>query len=77
MNAFHVFGALFAAWAVILSFVGIAREDFPSSRATARLVGLVSIALALATIGSAVYTSAVEDEEEDEPREEQTLIAPT
>lgn len=77
MNAFHVFGALFAAWAVVLSFIGITREDFPSTRATARLVGLVSVALAIATIGSAVYTSAVEDEEEDQGREEQTLIAPT
>jgi hypothetical protein len=71
VNAFHVFGALFAAWAVIVSFVGITREDFPSSAAAARAVGAVSVLLAIATISSAIITSA---NEEHEGGEEQTLV---
>jgi hypothetical protein len=72
VNAFHVFGGLFALWAVSLSFVGITRENFPPSAAAARVVGAISILLALATIGSAIITSANEDE--DEGGGEQALI---
>ncbi len=64
VNAYYVCGGLFAAWAVIVSFVGITREDFPSSRGAELGVALVSVVLAIATIGSAIYTSATEDEEE-------------
>jgi hypothetical protein len=63
VNAFHVFGSLFAAWAVIVSFVGITREEFPASTATARAVGAVSVLLAVATISSAIITSANEEHE--------------
>ena len=64
MNAYHVSGAVLAIWAVLVSVLGITREEFPGSRGGARLVALVSILLALATIGSAIYTGATEDEEE-------------
>lgn len=64
MNAYHVCGALLALWAVLVSVLGITREDFPGSSGGARLVALVSVLLAVATIGSAVYTGATEDEEE-------------
>jgi hypothetical protein len=64
VNAYHVCGVLFAIWAVIVSFLGITREDFPGTAGGARLVALVSVLLALATIGSAIYTGATEDEEE-------------
>jgi hypothetical protein len=64
VNAYHVFGGLFASWAVLVSVLGITREDFPGSAGGARIVALVSILLALATIGTAVYTGATEDEEE-------------
>jgi hypothetical protein len=73
VNAFHVFGALFAAWAVIVSFVGITREDFPATPAVARAVGAVSILLAIATVSSAIISSANE-EEEHEGGEEQALV---
>jgi hypothetical protein len=63
VNAFHVCGVLFAAWAVIVSFVGITREDFPASAGAQRAVGAVSVLLAIATIGSAIYTSATEEHE--------------
>jgi hypothetical protein len=74
VNAFHVFGALFAAWAVIVSFVGITREDFPSSGGAARAVAVVSILLAIGTVGSAIITSANEEHEGGEEGEEQALV---
>jgi hypothetical protein len=73
VNAFHVCGVLFAAWAVVISVLGITRESFPGSDGAARLLGLVSAVLCLATIGTAIYTSATE-EEEHEGEEESALL---
>jgi hypothetical protein len=75
VNAYHVCGVLFAVWAVIVSFLGITREDFPGN--AARLVGLVSVLLALATIGSAVYTGITEEEEEEGGEHEAALVLPS
>jgi hypothetical protein len=61
VNAFHVCGALFAGWALLVSFLGITREGFPGSDGAARTVGAVSVILAIAAIGTAVYTSLNED----------------
>jgi hypothetical protein len=72
VNAFHVCGGLFAAWAVIVSFVGITREDFPGSAGAERAVAAISLLLAVATIGSAIITSA--NEEEHGAEEEQALV---
>jgi hypothetical protein len=73
VNAYHVFGVLFALWAVLVSFLGITREDFPATAGAQRAVATVSIVLALATVGSAIYTGATEEEEHGgEP--EQALI---
>jgi hypothetical protein len=63
VNAFHVCGILFAAWALLVSFLGITREDFPGSDGGARLVGAISVLLAAAAIGTGIYTSATEEEE--------------
>jgi hypothetical protein len=63
VNAFHVCGGLFALWAVLVSFVGITREDFPPTAAATRMVGAISVLLAIATIGSAIITSANEEHE--------------
>jgi formate-dependent nitrite reductase membrane component NrfD len=73
VDAYHVFGGLFAVWAVIVSFLGVTREDFPATTGTQRLVALVSVLLAVATIGSAIYTGATEDEEEG-GEQEQALV---
>jgi len=73
VNAFHVCGGLFAVWAVIVAFLGITREGFPRSTGAERLVGTVSVVLAVAAIGTAIYTSATE-EEEDERGEEQAYV---
>jgi hypothetical protein len=66
VNAFHVCGVLFAAWALILSLIGITREHFPSSAGTGRLVGAVTVILCLATIGTAIFTAAGEEHESEE-----------
>jgi hypothetical protein len=66
VNAFHVCGALFAIWALVISLVGVTREDFPSPDGVARLVGLVSVVLCVAAIGTAIYTSAAEEHGGDE-----------
>ena len=74
MNAYHVFGVLFATWAVIVSFLGVTREDFPSTAGAQRAVALVSVLLALATIGSAIYTGATEDEDEGGDSEQALIL---
>jgi hypothetical protein len=74
VNAYHFCGIAFAAWAVIVSFVGITREDFPSSASAARAVGAVSVLLAIATVGTAVYTAATAEHGGAEGGEEHALI---
>jgi hypothetical protein len=74
VNAYHFCGIAFAAWAVIVSFLGITREDFPSSASAARAVGTISVVLALATVGTAVYTAATEEHGGAEGAEEHALI---
>ena len=71
VNAFHVCGILFAVWAVTVSFLGIRQENFPTSDGAARMVGAISVLLAVAAIGTAIYTSATEEEEGGE---EQALV---
>ena len=64
VNAYYVCGVLFAAWAVILSFVGITRETSPPHPEPSGRLRVVSVLLAVATIGSAIYTGATEDKDE-------------
>lgn len=66
MNAFHVIGGLLAAWALLVSFLGITRENFPASKASERAVAAISILLVAGAIGAGVITSALEDKEEEE-----------
>jgi hypothetical protein len=66
MNAFHVCGGIFAIWALTVAFLGITRENFPASPQATRLVGAISVTLALAAIGTAVYTGATKEEKHPE-----------
>jgi len=66
MNAFHVLGGLLALWALVVSFLGITRENFPATRATERIVAAISVVLVVLAIVSAALTSAAEDEGESE-----------
>jgi hypothetical protein len=55
---FYVCGGLLAAWAVIVSAIGIrAHETFPPSRGAARGVIAISVVLVLCAMASAVLTS--------------------
>ena len=73
---FHVCGGLLALWALVASFLGITREDFPSTDGAARIVGAISVVLTMLAIGTALYTSATEEEEEPEGGEEAALVRP-
>jgi hypothetical protein len=63
VTAFHVCGGLFALWAITVAVLGITREGFPGSRGGARMVGAISVVLALCAIGSAIYVGATEKHE--------------
>ena len=70
MTVFYVMGALFAVWAVIVSFLGIRKHDFPGTKSAERLVIVISLVLFLAAVGSAVIGAALEEHEgEDHPEE--------
>ena len=64
VNPWFILGPVLAAWALILSFLGITREDFPGSRRAALVVGAISVVLVILAIGAAIYGGATEDEEE-------------
>jgi plastocyanin len=66
VNAFHVLGALFAIWAVLVAFVGITQEGFPRPGFPTLAVGAVSVLLAAGAIGSGIITGALEEEEGEE-----------
>ena len=71
MNAFHVLGGLLAFWALLVSFLGITRENFPATKSAERAVAAISVVLVAAAIASGIITSALEAEEEhEEPHKE-------
>ena len=61
VTGFYFAGGALAAWALLVSALGVMREDFPSTRATTRLVGAISVVLVLTAIGTAIYLSANEE----------------
>jgi hypothetical protein len=63
LNAFHVAGGALAAWALIVTAIGITRHGFPATKGQERAALLVSIVLVLAAIGAAIYTGATEEDE--------------
>jgi plastocyanin len=62
ITAFHVIGGLLALWAVVLSALGVMREDFPGKGAGQTIVMAISGLLVAGTIGSAIVTA------KDEPK---------
>jgi hypothetical protein len=54
---FYVLGGVLAAWAVVVSAIGITQPDFPQNQGRARLVYAISALLVLGAVGSAVLTS--------------------
>ena len=76
MNAFHVLGGILAIWALLVSFLGVTRENFPATKGAERIVAAISVVLVVAAISAAVITSATEDEEEEEGGEQAALVLP-
>ena len=63
VEGFYFAGGALAVWALLVSFLGIVREDFPSTPGATRLVGAISFVLVVAAIGTAIYLSATEEHE--------------
>ena len=72
MEPFYIAGGALAVWALVVSALGVMREDFPGTAGATRLVGAISIVLVLTAIGLAIYLSATEEHEEGE--EEQAAL---
>lgn len=53
---FYVAGCALAAWAVILSAVGLTRPNFPGSAAVARGTGALTVLLVVAAAYTAIIT---------------------
>jgi plastocyanin len=62
ITAFHVVGALLAVWAVVLSALGVMREDFPGKGRGQTIVMGISALLVAGAIGTAIGTA------QDEPK---------
>ena len=61
MTGYYIAAGSAAAWAVIVTAIGVRREDFPATRGATRLVAAISVVLVAATIGLAIYLSAHEE----------------
>jgi hypothetical protein len=65
VEGFYIAGGALAAWALLVSALGVMREDFPRTPGQTRLVGAISVILVYSAIGLAIYLSATEEEEEE------------
>lgn len=54
---FYIAGGVLAAWAVIVSVIGITQPDFPGSLLRSRLVMALSVVLVLGAVSTAVITA--------------------
>ena len=63
VEGFYFAGGALAVWALVVSALGVMREDFPSTRAATRLVGAISIVLVVGAVGTAIYLSATVEHE--------------
>jgi hypothetical protein len=76
VNAFHVLGGMFAAWALLVSFLGVTRENWPTSKGAERAVMLISLTLFVCAVGSAILTAISEHKGEDHKGGEHALTLP-
>jgi hypothetical protein len=63
VTGFYIAGIVLAVWALLVTTIGVTREDFPSTPGATRLVGAISLLLVVIAIGSAIYLSATEEHE--------------
>ncbi|HEX2416128.1 MAG TPA: hypothetical protein VHJ37_13030 [Thermoleophilaceae bacterium] len=77
MTPFYVCGIVLAVWALVVTFIGVTHDGFPASAGAERMVGLISLVLVAAAIGTAIYGAANEEHgEEGEEGEEAALVLP-
>ena len=60
---FYIAGAVLAAWAVLLAFLGLSRASFPGGRRGQGAVVGISVLLAAVAIGTAIGTASTEKPE--------------
>lgn len=53
---FYILGGLLAAWAVVVSAIGLTRPEFPGSEGAARVVYAISALLMVGALGAAIAT---------------------
>lgn len=63
MAPFYILGGVLAAWALIVTALGVMSKDFPGSKTGERAVSGISIVLVVAAIGAGIITAANEEEE--------------
>lgn len=56
-TAFHAVGIALAVWALVVTALGVTREDFPGKGNGQRIVMAISAILVVAAIGTAIATS--------------------
>lgn len=76
METFYAIGAVLAAWAVVVSFLGIVRKDFPASGGAEAVVTVVTAVLVVGAIGSAAIGAANQDHGDDDGDHEAALVLP-
>jgi hypothetical protein len=64
VEPFYFAGGTLAAWALLVTAIGVRREDFPRTPRSTRIVAAISVVLVVTTIGLAIYLSATEEEDE-------------
>jgi hypothetical protein len=74
VTGFYIAGSTLAAWALIVTGIGVTQEDFPRSPGAARLAGAISIVLVITAIGLAIYLSATEEHESGGGKEHAALV---
>ncbi len=65
---FYVIGGVLVAWALLLSALGVTRENFPSPIGE-KVIGVVTVVLVAGAIGAAVIGAIEEEEHEEETGE--------
>lgn len=66
MTPFYILGGVLAAWALVVTALGVRSKDFPGSRSGERAVIAISVLLVAGAIGAAVIGAANEEEEPGE-----------
>lgn len=74
MEGFYIAGGTLAAWALIVTAIGVSREDFPGSPGATKIVGAISVVLVVTAIGLAIYLSATEEHEKSGGEEHAALL---